>query len=155
METTTCLWELGPSQGPGGRGKWFSMGRILRFSDSSSLTQPLPGWISGCTKNRVHVFFLCGRIAINAPSSSLLMQKQEAPVVCRVELPTIGSSASAFRNAKRIFGAALVENPKTAAAAFACTVTVPSSNAMDWVARNGAESIFETLRLVLPEVSKS
>ena len=45
-----------------------------------------------------------------------------------------------------------IETPKTLAAAFACEVTVPSSNQMDWVARKGSESIFETLSHILPEV---
>ena len=74
--------------------------------------------------------------------------------VCRVELPVPSSSASIFRNLARRAGAVRVENPKMLAAVFACTVTVPSTNQMDWVARNGAESIFETLRLILPEVCK-
>ena len=47
----------------------------------------------------------------------------------------------------------VIENPKELAADFACTVTECSSNSMDWVARNGDESLFQTLKMILPEVS--
>ncbi len=46
----------------------------------------------------------------------------------------------------------LYENPKQLAAAFACSVTAPSHNHLDWVARNGGESLFQTLSRILPEV---
>jgi hypothetical protein len=46
----------------------------------------------------------------------------------------------------------IIENPKDLAAEFACAVTVYSANQSDWVARNGEESIYRTLRRVLPEV---
>ena len=48
-----------------------------------------------------------------------------------------------------------LENPIHLAAAFACAVTVPSSNHVDWVARNGEESLFHAINRVLPEVSFS
>jgi hypothetical protein len=38
------------------------------------------------------------------------------------------------------------------AAAFACAVTAPSDSRMDWVARKGGESLFQTLSRILPEV---
>ncbi len=53
----------------------------------------------------------------------------------------------AFRTRKPI-----IENPKDLAAEFACAVTVYSANQSDWVARNGDESIYQTLRRILPEV---
>ncbi len=46
----------------------------------------------------------------------------------------------------------IFENPKEVAAEFACAITVPSSNQSDWVARNGNESLFRTLRRIIPEV---
>jgi hypothetical protein len=46
----------------------------------------------------------------------------------------------------------VIENPKELAADFACTVTEYSSNNTDWVARNGDESLFSTLKIILPEV---
>ncbi len=36
--------------------------------------------------------------------------------------------------------------------AFATAVTVHSSDPSDWVARRGKESLFEALRIILPEV---
>ncbi len=48
-----------------------------------------------------------------------------------------------------------LENPIHLAAAFACAVTAPSSNHVDWVARNGEESLFQAINRVLPEVSFS
>ena len=50
-------------------------------------------------------------------------------------------------------GCNVKENPVHLAAAFACAVTVPTSNHMDWVARNGDESLFHAFNLVLPEVA--
>ena len=44
------------------------------------------------------------------------------------------------------------ENQKHLAAAFACAVTVPSSKCVDWVARNGDESLFQAFYRILPEV---
>ena len=44
------------------------------------------------------------------------------------------------------------ESPKELAAAFACVVTAPSKNQMDWVARKGGESLFQTLGRIFPEV---
>ncbi len=46
----------------------------------------------------------------------------------------------------------IIENPKDLAAQFACAVTIYSANQSDWVARNGNESIYRTLRRILPEV---
>ena len=45
-----------------------------------------------------------------------------------------------------------IENPKDLAAEFACAVTEHSTNEADWVARNGDESLFQTLQRMLPEV---
>ena len=46
----------------------------------------------------------------------------------------------------------MCESPKELAAAFACVVTAPSKNHMDWVARKGGESLFQALNQMLPEV---
>lgn len=45
-----------------------------------------------------------------------------------------------------------VEDPKKLAVDFATSVTVESSRGGDWVARNGDESLFSTLRRILPQV---
>ena len=50
-------------------------------------------------------------------------------------------------------GKEIIENPKEFAATFAHSVTAPSDNNVDWVARNGEESLFRTLQRVIPEVS--
>ena len=47
---------------------------------------------------------------------------------------------------------AIIVNPKELAAEFANAVTEYSSNQMDWVARNGDESLFSTLTRIMPEV---
>ena len=47
----------------------------------------------------------------------------------------------------------IIENPKELAAEFSNAVTEHSSNPMDWVARNGDESLFQTLKKIVPEVS--
>jgi hypothetical protein len=43
------------------------------------------------------------------------------------------------------------QNPKQVAAAVACSVTVQASQC-HWVARNGSESLFALLEVVLPQV---
>ena len=48
-----------------------------------------------------------------------------------------------------------IEDPKKLAAAFACAVTAHSAKGGDWVARNGEESLFSTLRRILPQASFS
>ena len=47
----------------------------------------------------------------------------------------------------------LFTDTKIVAAAFASAVTSPSSN-HDWVARNGGDSIFALLKIILPEVQE-
>ena len=47
----------------------------------------------------------------------------------------------------------LIENPRELAGDFACAVTEHSTNQMDWVARNGDESLFQTLQRIVPEVN--
>ena len=44
------------------------------------------------------------------------------------------------------------ENPMHLAAEFACAVTAPSSRYVDWVAKNGDESLFQAFKGVMPEV---
>ena len=44
------------------------------------------------------------------------------------------------------------ETPIRIAAAFACAVTAPSSKYVDWVAKNGDESLFQAFKGVMPEV---
>ncbi len=46
----------------------------------------------------------------------------------------------------------LIENPKQLAAELACAITVFSENPMDWVARNGKESLFGTVEMIVPGV---
>jgi hypothetical protein len=46
----------------------------------------------------------------------------------------------------------IIENPRELAEVFANAVTEFSSNQMDWVARNGSESLFATLERIIPEV---
>jgi hypothetical protein len=79
-----------------------------------------------------------------------------------IPLPSSMSQNSILMNARaRVRGGAsrqvrtrqpIIENPKDLAAEFACAVTVYSENQSDWVARNGNESIYRTLRRILPEV---
>lgn len=45
-----------------------------------------------------------------------------------------------------------IEDPKRLAADFAAAVTTQSTRGGDWVARNGEESLFSTLRKILPQV---
>jgi hypothetical protein len=45
-----------------------------------------------------------------------------------------------------------VENPRKLAAAFALAVTAPTAVGHGWIARKGNESLFATLRRILPEV---
>jgi hypothetical protein len=42
-------------------------------------------------------------------------------------------------------------NPKLLASAFASSVTVPSSNANDWVARKGPDSLYTLFQLLFPQ----
>jgi hypothetical protein len=63
-----------------------------------------------------------------------------------------GSTVRADIREQRKYYVNLYENPKNLAAAFACSVTAASDNHMDWVARNGGESLFQTLSRILPEV---
>lgn len=44
------------------------------------------------------------------------------------------------------------DDPKLLGLAYACAVTVTSSDKMQWVARNGDYSLFESLQRALPEV---
>jgi hypothetical protein len=53
-----------------------------------------------------------------------------------------------FRTRKPLF-----ENPKLLASEIACAITVFSENSMDWVARNGNESLFGTVEMIVPGVS--
>ena len=46
-----------------------------------------------------------------------------------------------------------IENPKELAGEFACAVTEHSTNHLDWVARNGDESLFHTLQRIVPEAN--
>ena len=69
-----------------------------------------------------------------------------------VPIPCLNMSSHAYRNSCKGFGEFVSPNPRQLAADFACAVTVPSTRDSDWVARNGGESIFETLRHVLPQV---
>ena len=45
-----------------------------------------------------------------------------------------------------------IENPRKLAAAFAVAVTAPTPVGRGWIARNGQESLFRTLQLVMPQV---
>jgi hypothetical protein len=46
-----------------------------------------------------------------------------------------------------------VQNVKQTAAALACSATLPAPD-IKWIARNGSESIFALIKLLLPEVMK-
>ncbi len=59
---------------------------------------------------------------------------------------------AAYTASAMAFFVSMCESPKELAAAFACVVTAPSKSHMDWVARNGGESLFQALNQILPEV---
>ena len=67
-------------------------------------------------------------------------------------LQSVLPPSRALKTKKTRTRTSIFENPKEVAAEFACAVTVPSSNQSDWVARNGNESLFRTLRRMIPEV---
>lgn len=48
--------------------------------------------------------------------------------------------------------APLIENPKLLSAEFATAVTISSLDPLDWVARKGKESLFQTMKNAFPEV---
>lgn len=46
-----------------------------------------------------------------------------------------------------------VENPRKLAAAFALAVTSQTAVGQGWIARKGNESLFSTLRRIMPQVN--
>ena len=67
----------------------------------------------------------------------------------------VGARREGGRGGKAGRRGPIIEDPKRLAADFAEAVTTPSSRGGDWVARNGDESLFSTLRRVLPQVRLS
>ena len=74
-------------------------------------------------------------------------------ILCSPVLGTVAHSEKplterVFRTRKPQF-----ENPKLFASDIACAITVFSENPMDWVARNGKESLFGTVEMIVPGIS--